>query len=88
MYEMHSRNFKNKEHNTETNKGTQTGLKQTPKWNKGHYKKKDTWIKEDHTNYKRGVEQRYGKLQKKESNRSPGNTKTLWLNKKHTGSPL
>jgi hypothetical protein len=27
--------------------------------------------------YKRGVEQRYGKSQKKESNRNPGNKKSL-----------
>jgi hypothetical protein len=38
--------------NTETNKGTQRGLLKTSKWNKGHYKKRDTWIKEDSTNYK------------------------------------
>jgi hypothetical protein len=37
---------------TETNKGTQRGPQQMPKWNKGHYKKRDAWIKEDNMNYK------------------------------------
>jgi hypothetical protein len=40
-------------------------------------KKRDTWIKEDNTNYQRGVDQRHGKPQKKESNRNPGNKKSL-----------
>jgi hypothetical protein len=40
------------------------------------------------TKHKRGVEQRYGKLQKKESNRNPGNQKLLLSNKKHSGRPL
>jgi hypothetical protein len=31
-------------------------VKQTPKWNKGHYRKRDIWIKGDNTKYKRGVE--------------------------------
>jgi hypothetical protein len=36
-------------------------------------------MKQDNTRYKRGVEQRYGKPQKKkkESNRNPGNKKSL-----------
>jgi hypothetical protein len=55
---------------TQTNKGTQRGPQQIPKWNKGHFKKRDTWIKEDNTNYKRRVEQRYGKPWKKETNRN------------------
>jgi hypothetical protein len=45
-------------------------------------------MKEDNTNYKRGVEQRYGKAQKKESNRNPGNKKSLQSNKRHSGRPL
>jgi hypothetical protein len=49
----------------ETNKGTQRGLQQTPKWNKGHYKKGDIWLKDNNTKHKRGVEQKYGKPQKK-----------------------
>jgi hypothetical protein len=44
---------------------------------KGHYKKRDIRIKENNTKYKRGIEQKYGKPQKKESNASPGNIKTL-----------
>jgi hypothetical protein len=34
-------------------------------------------MKLNSTNNKRGVEQRYGKPQKKESNRNPGNKKSL-----------
>jgi hypothetical protein len=34
-------------------------------------------MKEDNTRYKRRVEQRYGKPQKEESNRNPGNKKSL-----------
>jgi hypothetical protein len=51
---------------TETNKGTLRGPQQTPKWNKGHYKKRDTWIEEDNKNYKRS-EQRFGKPQKNQT---------------------
>jgi hypothetical protein len=36
----------------------------------------------------RRVEQRYWKLQKKESNRNPGNKKSLYSNKKHCGRSL
>jgi hypothetical protein len=36
-------------------------------------KKRDIRIKEENTKYKRGIEQRYRKPQKKESNRNPGN---------------
>jgi hypothetical protein len=37
-------------------------VQQPQKWNKGHYKKRDIWIKEDNTNYKKKkVEQRFGK---------------------------
>jgi hypothetical protein len=50
-------------------------VKQKQKWNKGHYKKRNIWIKEDNTKYKRGLEQRYGKPEKKESNRNPINKK-------------
>jgi hypothetical protein len=50
-------------------------------WSKGHYKKKDTWVKEDNTSYKKygkqDMKQRYGKPQKKESYRNPGNKKSL-----------
>jgi hypothetical protein len=42
-------------------KWTQRGLQQTPKWNKD-----TTWIKDDNMKYKKGVEQRYQKPQKKE----------------------
>jgi hypothetical protein len=42
---------------------------QIPKWNKLLYNKRDIWIKDDNTTYKR-VEQKYGK---QESNRNPGN---------------
>jgi hypothetical protein len=45
-------------------------LQQTSKWNKGHYKKRDIWIKDDNIKYKnindKRVEQRYGKPQEKE----------------------
>jgi hypothetical protein len=41
------------------------------------YKKPDVWINEDNTKYKRGIEQRYGKLHKKELNKNPGNKKSL-----------
>jgi hypothetical protein len=34
------------------------GLWQTSKWDKEHYKKRDTWVKEDNTIDKRGVKQR------------------------------
>jgi hypothetical protein len=67
-----------------TNKGNQWGPQQTSKWNKGHHKKRETWIKEENTNYKRWVEQRYAKPQKKESNRNPGNKNSLQSNKKHS----
>jgi hypothetical protein len=64
-------------------KGTQTGLQQTAKWNKGHYfKNRNIWIKEDNTNCKTGVEQRYGKPQKKESNRNPGTKKVPLVKQK------
>jgi hypothetical protein len=56
----------------ETNKGTQRRLQQTSKWNEGHYKKGDTWIKYDSIKHKRRLEQIYGKPQKKK-NRNPGN---------------
>jgi hypothetical protein len=39
--------------------------------------KRDTWIKEDNTNYKRRVEQRFRKPQKKQSNRNPESKKSL-----------
>jgi hypothetical protein len=38
--------------------------------------------KEDKTKYKRGVEERNGKPHKKESNRNPGNKKSLYSDKK------
>jgi sialic acid synthase SpsE len=50
---------------TEKNKWTKRGLQQTSKWNKGHYIKRDMWNKRDNTKYKRGIEQIYGKDQKK-----------------------
>jgi hypothetical protein len=34
-------------------------------------------MRDDNTKHKRGVEQRYGKPQKKESNRNPENKKSL-----------
>jgi hypothetical protein len=34
------------------------------------------------------VEQRFGKPQKKESNRNPGKKKSLESNKKHSGRPF
>jgi hypothetical protein len=71
MYKIHSINFKTPWEDTETNKGTQRGLQQTPKWNKGHYKKGDIWTKVDNKKHKRGIKQKYGKPQKKESNRNP-----------------
>jgi hypothetical protein len=78
---MHSRNFITPQikiwEDTETTKWTQRGLQQTQKWNKRDYKRTDTWNKEDNKRYERGVEQRYGKLQKEESNRNPGNKKSL-----------
>jgi hypothetical protein len=42
-----------------------SGLQQTPKWNKGDCKKRDTWNKEDNTRYERGIEQSYGKSSEK-----------------------
>jgi hypothetical protein len=33
----------------------QRRLQQTPKWNKGNYKKRDMWNKEDNTRYERRV---------------------------------
>jgi hypothetical protein len=68
MYKMHSRNFKTPPkkrtwEETKINKWTQRRLWQAPKWNEGHYKKRDTWIKDNNKKYKRGVEQRYGKPQ-------------------------
>jgi hypothetical protein len=70
MYNMNSWNLKTskmKNMRWYRNKGTQRRLQQTSKWNKGHYKKGDIWIKVDNTKHKIAVEQRYGKLQKKES---------------------
>jgi hypothetical protein len=76
---MNSRNIKTlqikKLEKAETTKWTQRGLQQTPKWNKGDYKKK-IWNKEDNIRYKRGVKQICGKPQTKESNRNPGNKKS------------
>jgi hypothetical protein len=37
---------------------------------------------------KRGVEQRYGKPQKKQSSKNPGNEKSLYSNKTHSRRPL
>jgi hypothetical protein len=86
MYKIHSRNFKTPKikktwDNRETNKETHRKLQQTSNWNKGHHKR-DIWIKEDNTDYTKGVEQRYGKPQKKESNWNSGNKKSLQSNKK------
>jgi hypothetical protein len=39
--------------------------------------KKEIYIKDEHTKYKRGVQQRYGEPQKKESNRNFRNKKSL-----------
>jgi hypothetical protein len=51
MYKMDSRNFKTcyikNIGRQETNKGTQRGLQQTLKWNKGHYKNGAILIKVD-----------------------------------------
>jgi hypothetical protein len=51
-------------------------------------KKREIRIKDDNTKYKRGIEQRYGKPQKKESNRNPRKKKPFWSNNKHSGNPL
>jgi hypothetical protein len=69
MYKMHSRNFKTPKitwQHSKTNKWTQRGFQQTTKQNKRHYKKRYLWIKDKNTKSKRGVEQRYGKPQKKD----------------------
>jgi hypothetical protein len=80
-YKMHTRNFRTTQvknlRRHRANKWTQRGLQQTPKWNKGHYKKRDIWNKEDNTKYKRGAEQRYGKPQEKKSNWNSGNKNSL-----------
>jgi hypothetical protein len=67
---MHSEISIHQKEDTETNKWTQRGLQQTPKWNKRYYIKKDIWIEENNTKYKRRVDQSYGKPQEKESNKS------------------
>jgi uncharacterized protein (DUF885 family) len=79
---------KNKEHEK-----TQKQIKDLKDFNKHQCETKDTIKGEIYelkmtTKHKRGVEQRYGKLQKKESNRNPGNQKLLLSNKKHSGRPL
>jgi hypothetical protein len=54
---------KNKEHEMKQKqiKELREDLKKTTKWSKEHNKKRDTWIKKDNTNYKRRIEQRFGK---------------------------
>jgi hypothetical protein len=93
MYKMHSRNFKtpkikNMWEDTETNKWTQRGLQQTPKWNKGNYKKRDVWIEDDNTTYEKEAEQRYGKSQKKESIEILEIFSPFSQTKKHSWRPL
>jgi hypothetical protein len=70
MCKMHSRNFKTPKKKKDMKRHrkkwrTQRGLQQSPKLNKGNYKKRDKWIKDDSTKYKRGVEQRYRKISEK-----------------------
>jgi hypothetical protein len=82
MYKVHSRNIKTPKQGTwedpETNELTQRGLQQTPKWNKGHYKKKEIHeLYKTTQNIKKELKKDMGNLRKKESNRNPGNKKSL-----------